>query len=162
NGGFSHEGDYTGRGAGVNVSADLFEKRVTPSLAYSFGFDTIGRTGTDWAVFSRDVMRHSIDAGVSVVLNGSTIAAGRGTVAIAAGASSKPYRYTPMFATGVAPGLPLGAPPRLVTIRHFSVAEQLPEIGRLRFAIFGRVAHRFETSTLRADERLYIDDWGLK
>jgi hypothetical protein len=38
--------------------------------------------------------------------------------------------------------------------------EQLPT-SRQRLALYGKVAHRFENSTLRIDERLYTDSWGL-
>ena len=164
NGGFSYEGDYTGRSAGVNVSADLFEKRVTPALAYGFGFDTMGRTGTAWEVFSRDLMRHTIDAGVSVVLNGTTVGVFGGTVELNVGDASKPYRHIAMFAPGVASRMPKGATPALVNASRLDLAplEQVPEGGRTRFAVFVRGAHRFETATLRGDERLYIDDWGMK
>jgi hypothetical protein len=164
NGSFSYEGDYTARGAGANVSADLFEKRVTPSLAYSFGYDTLGRTGTPWEVFSRDLMRHTIDAGVSIVLNGTTIVVAGGTVELDVGDSSKPYRHVPMFDASVASRLPRGASRELVSGNRLDPYpfEQVPEYGRDRFAIFGRVAHRFENATLRADERLYVDDWGMK
>lgn len=163
-GAFSHEGDYAGRGGGVSVSADLFEKRVTPAVSYSFGYDTMGRTGTPWEVFSRDVMRHTIDAGASIVLNGTTIVVAGGTVQLDVGDYSKPYRHVAMFDSGVAGRLPLGATRDLVAANRLDLMpfEQVPEDGRNRFAIFGRAAHRFETSTIRADERLYIDDWGLK
>jgi hypothetical protein len=109
NGAFSHEGDYTGRGGGVSVSADLLEKRLTPAISYSFGYDTMGRTGTSWDVFSRDVMRHTIDAGASIVLNGTTIAVVGGTVQLDVGDYSKPYRHVAMFDPSVAPLLPLPA-----------------------------------------------------
>lgn len=163
-GGFSHEGDYTGRGAGVNVSADLLEKRVTPTLAYSFGFDTMGRTGTAWDVFSRELMRHTIDAGVSVVLNGTTVGVVGGTVELDVGDASKPYRHVAMFTPDVASRLPKGATRSVVAPNRLDLMpfEQVPEAGRNRFAVFFRGAHRFETATLRADERLYIDDWGMK
>lgn len=164
NGGFSYEGDYTGRSAGVNVSADLFEKRVTPGLAYSFGYDTIGRTGTAWDIFSRDVMRHSIDAGVSVVLNGTTVGVIGGTVELDVGDYSKPYRHVPMFDASIGSRMPKGATPALVNANRLDLApfEQVPADGRNRFAVFVRGAHRFDNATLRGDERLYIDDWGMK
>ncbi len=164
NGGFSYEGDYTGRSAGLNVSADLFEKRVTPALAYGFGYDTMGRTGTAWDVYSRDLMRHTIDAGVSVVLNGTTVGVIGGTVELDIGDASKPYRHVPMFDATVASRMPRGATPALVNASRLDLApfEQVPEGGRNRFALFVRGAHRFETATLRGDERLYIDDWGMK
>lgn len=163
-GGFSHEGDYTGRSAGVNVSADLLEKRVTPGLSYSFGYDTMGRTGTPWEVFSRDVMRHSIDAGVSVVLNGTTVGVIGGTVELDVGDASKPYRHVPMFASGIGTRMPKGATYKLVNASRLDLApfEQVPESGRNRFAVFFRGAHRFDNATFRGDERLYIDDWGMK
>ncbi len=163
-GGFSHEGDYTGRGAGVNVSADFLEKRVTPSLAYSFGFDTMGRTRTDWNVFSRELMRHTIDAGVSIVLNGTTVGVVGGTVELDVGDASKPYRHVPMFSSDVAGLLPKGAKRPVVAANRLDLMpfEQVPEAGRNRYAVFFRVARRFETATLRADERLYLDDWGMK
>jgi hypothetical protein len=41
------------------------------------------------------------------------------------------------------------------------VLEQLPT-DRQRWAVSGRLAHRFRTSTVRLDERLYLDSWGLK
>jgi hypothetical protein len=163
NGGFSYEGDYTGRAAGVSISADLLEKRLTPSLSYGFGLDTLGITGTSWDVFSRELMRHTIDAGASIVLNGTTVGVVGGTVEIDTGDSSKPYRYVPMFKPEIATQLPKGATRQLVDqLRTSKVHEQVPENGRLRFAVSLRAAHRFETSTLRADERLYIDDWGMK
>jgi hypothetical protein len=39
--------------------------------------------------------------------------------------------------------------------------EQLPEL-RYRFAFTGRLAHRFEASTIRVDERVYTDTWGVR
>jgi hypothetical protein len=38
--------------------------------------------------------------------------------------------------------------------------EQLP-LSRRRLALTGRYAHRFEGSTLRMEERVYDDSWGL-
>jgi hypothetical protein len=39
--------------------------------------------------------------------------------------------------------------------------EQLP-LARRRFSFAGQIANRFDSSTLRASERLYVDNWGLK
>lgn len=41
------------------------------------------------------------------------------------------------------------------------VLEQLPH-SRQRVALAGLFAHRFSSTTLRAEERLYIDSWGVK
>ena len=124
----------------------------------------MGRTGTPWEVFSRDVMRHSIDAGVSVVLNGTTVGVIGGTVELDVGDASKPYRHVPMFASGIGSRMPKGATYKLVNASRLDLApfEQVPESGRNRFAVFFRGAHRFDNATFRGDERLYIDDWGMK
>lgn len=163
-GNLSVESDYVARGIGLTGSADFWDKRITPTLSYGFGFDTLGRGDTPFDVFSRDLMRHTIDAGVSVVLDPSTIVLGGATVQMEFGDQSKPYRYIPMFSPEVvAQGLPRGATRALVgSVRENVVPlEQLP-LSRLRYAVVGRISRRFETSTLRADERLYIDSWGLK
>jgi hypothetical protein len=162
-GGISAENDYLARSVGVSGSADLFDKRVTPTLAYGIGFDTLGRADTPYDVFSRDLMRHTIDAGVSVVLDPSTVVVGGATAQFELGDSSKPYRYVPMFTGDVAPRLPRGAVPSLVGASRAPVMplEQLPD-ARSRFALFGRFSRRFETVTIRGDERVYIDSWGLK
>jgi hypothetical protein len=162
-GGISGESDYVARSVGVSGSADLFDKRVTPTLAYGFGFDTLGRGDTPFDIYSVDVMRHTIDAGVSVVLDPSTIVVGGATAQFEIGDQSKPYRYINMFDKDVVDQLPKGAVASLVGELRQPVAplERLPD-ARSRFAILGRIARRFETATLRVDERLYIDTWGLK
>jgi len=59
--GASIEPDYTSIGASVNASADLADKRVTPTLAYGFGYDIQGRAGTKFETFSTIIMQHSAD-----------------------------------------------------------------------------------------------------
>src|SRR5262249_53093577 len=73
---------------------------------------------------------------------------------------SKPYRYVPLFAPGT--DVPKGAPVDLVNKVRLSYRplEQLPT-SRDRFALSGRIAHRFDATTMRADERLYADTWAL-
>jgi hypothetical protein len=43
---------------------------------------------------------------------------------------------------------------------QLKVREQLP-LSRDRYALTGRIAHRFSSSTLRVSERFYRDSWGL-
>lgn len=162
-GGLSAEPDYVSRSVGGAVSADLANKMITPTLSYVVGFDAIGRTGTEFDVFSRDLTRHAIDAGVSFVINPTTIGVVAATATFELGDQSKPYRHVPMFAPAVADRVPRGATPQLVAGSRLPPAplERLPD-SRSRFAVLLRAAHRFETSTLRGDERLYVDTWGLK
>jgi hypothetical protein len=162
-GGISAESDYLARSVGVSASADLVDKRVTPTIAYGFGYDTIGRAATPYDVFSNDLMRHEVNLGVSGILDPSTVVVGAFTALFELGDQSKPYRYIPMFAPEVAAQMPRGAVPALVSqVRQdYMPLEKLP-LSRSRFALSGRYIRRFETATIRADERLYIDSWGLK
>ena len=170
-GGLSIEPDYIGRGVGAAISADLNNKQITPTLAYHLGFDIMARCGaaatdkkcTPHDVFSRNILTHSIDLSSSFIVSPNTVILAAGTVSLLAGDTSKAYRHIPMFAEGVAAAIPRGATPALIADRRLPEApfEQVPD-SRTRFAVLGRIAHRFEKATIRADERLYGDTWGLK
>jgi len=69
----------------------------------------------------------------------------------------------PMFTSEVAERVPIGLAIDAVNANRLPirVLEQLPT-NRQRWAVAGMIAHRFSSSTLRAEERLYIDSWGLK
>jgi hypothetical protein len=74
--------------------------------------------------------------------------------------TSKPYRYIPLFAPGT--DVPRGTPIDVVNALRASARplEQLP-LSRQRYALTGRLAHRFRLATLRVDERLYADSWAM-
>lgn len=162
-GSMSIEPDYLATGVGAGLAIDLAQKTVTPSLTYDFGYDIAGRAETDYDIFSHVITRHGVDAGVTFILDKATFLATSLTAVFEDGDSSKPYRHIPMFAPEVAglvlPGLTIGG----VNSARLSerVLEQVPT-DRQRWAVAGRIAHRFSSSTLRAEERLYIDSWGLK
>jgi hypothetical protein len=158
----SIENDYIARSVGANVSADVASKMATPYLAYDYGFDILGRADTKFAVFRRDLQRHTINFGSSIVFNPSTIGVFGGTVQIELGDSSKPYRHVAMFNPEDAAAIPKGASADLVAMARLPLMpfEQLPD-SRFRYAALLGAMHRFETSTLRGTERLYIDNWGL-
>jgi tetratricopeptide (TPR) repeat protein len=162
NGSVSAESDYIGRTVGASLSTDLFDKMVTPTLSYSFGFDLLGRSDTDFDVFSRDLYRHTINLGTSVIFGGSTVGAVAATAQFEDGDSSKPYRHVALFSENVANSLPEGASPELVHLARLDLMpfEQLPT-DRQRYALLLRGAHRFETATLRGSERVYVDSWGV-
>ncbi len=162
-GAVSVEPDYIGRAVGAAVSADFNNKQVTPTLAYHAGFDILARAHTPFDVFHRNITNHSVDASVSIVLNPTSILVLAGTAAFQLGDTSKPYRHIPMFSSAVAPTIPKGATPDLVDSARLapSPLEQVPD-SRQRYAFLTRFAKRFDTSTFRVDERLYMDSWGLK
>ena len=158
----SSEPDYFSYGFGAQMTKDFDEKNTTLLFGYGFGHDTIGRSTTPFAVFSREVQRGTFNGALTQVINRSTVASLAMDLTFETGDQSKPYRYIPMFAPGVASKVPVGASIEFVTANRLPERplEQLP-LSRRRFSMSGRLAHRFDDSTLRLDERIYDDSWGL-
>jgi hypothetical protein len=96
------------------------------------------------------------------VLDRRTIASVVADAIFENGDQSKPYRYIPLFGPGTI--VPVGASVALVTGLRLPERplEELPP-SRDRYALSFRLAHRFGSwSTLRLDERVYVDTWALK
>jgi hypothetical protein len=148
---------------GGGVSIDLRRKTILPSLDYTFSREILGRPGTPLAIFSRDVVRHTLDAATAFALDDATIFVPTLTVVIENGDTSALDRYIPLFSADTIAHLPAGASTALVSASRLPVGvlEQLPD-SRQRVALAGLFAHRFSSTTLRAEERLYIDGWGIK
>ncbi|MEO7111772.1 MAG: DUF3570 domain-containing protein, partial [Polyangiaceae bacterium] len=157
----SSEPDYLSWTAGGAVTQDLFNKNFTWLFGFYHTHDIAGRTGTPFSVFSHSINREAFKAGGTLVLGRRTIGSFVGDVIVENGDQSKPYRYIPLFAQGT--NVPLGASLEEVNSVRTSARplEQLP-LSRDRFAGTFFIAHRFSGSTIRADERLYIDTWALK
>jgi hypothetical protein len=166
-GSVSSEPDYLSYGAYATVIKDFDEKNWTVQFGYGFSHDTAGRCGTGgtctpFSVFSRDLQRGSFNGTLSWVVDRASLASLTMDVIIENGDQSKPYRYIPMFAPDVAPLVPKGASIDSVNAHRLNEKplEQLP-LERHRAALTGRYAHRFDGSTVRLEERLYDDDWGI-
>ncbi len=159
----SSEPDYFSYGASGNLSYDLDEKNTSIFFGYGYGHDTIGRSGTPFTTFARSLQRGSFLLGVDQVMGPSTLASLSLGVIIENGDQSKPYRYIPMFTAADAAAVPNGASVEYVNAHRLveRPLEQLP-LARRRFALAGTIAHRLESSTIRASERIYADNWGLK
>jgi Protein of unknown function (DUF3570) len=159
----SYTPDYLSLGASGQVTQDLDEKNLTLIAGYGYGHDTIGRTGTPFSVFSRTLEFHSATAGLTRVVNPRLVVSVTGDGIFERGDQSKPYRYIPIFAPGEAARILPGASVDEVAARriHARPLEQLP-LARDRFALTGRLAWRFQATTLRLDERGYADSWGLR
>jgi hypothetical protein len=159
----SSEPDYLSVAGGATVSLDLAGKLVTPSLSYDFSHDVAGRTATPFSLFSRPINRHALSGSVALIMSKATVFVPAISAVFESGDTSKPYRYIPLFGPGVVSQVHEGmsgaeiAPLRLDT----APLEQLPT-SRQRWALDGLILHRFEQSTLRLEERLYVDTWGLK
>jgi hypothetical protein len=163
----SSEPDYLSYGAHVIVTKDFDQKNWTLFFGYGFTHDVVGRCGdngtcTPFSVFSRSLDRGSFNGGVDLVLDRDSLMSITGDVIVENGDQSKPYRYIPMFAPDVAPTIPKGASIDLVNQARLPERplEQLP-LSRRRAAVTARYARRLATSTLRLEERVYDDSWGL-
>jgi hypothetical protein len=159
----SSTNDYLALGGGGQLTKELDEKTLTLLAGYSYGRDTIGRTGTPFEVFSRTLVYHSLNAGVSRVVNPGLVLGLYGDAIIERGDQSKPYRYIPMFAAGDAAQLPRAASPDEVANKRVTARplEQLP-LARERYALTGRLGWRGDNTTVRLEQRVYADTWGLK
>jgi hypothetical protein len=161
-GSISREPDYLSYGFGAVVSYDLDEKNLNLTFGYGYSHDTAGRAGTPFAIFSRVLERGTFNGSVTRVIDRSTIASFTGDVVVETGDQSKVYRYIPMFSPQEAPLVPNGASIAYVTANRLPERplEQLP-LERRRFALTSRLAHRFDDSTLRLEERFYADTWAV-
>lgn len=159
-GSVSREPDYLSLSGGGTLSVDLLDKNFTPFLTVSYGHDDVGRTGLPHALW-QTLQRVSAQVGATFVVDRATIASVSADGIFERGYLAKPYRYVPVFAPGTAASIPAGASVDLVNQRRIDErpVDSLPD-ARDRFAVSGRLAHRFDSSTIRLDERLYRDSWG--
>lgn len=164
----SSEPDYLSMTGGGDVAAELGEtKQVVPRLGYSFSHDRIGYRNTPFSQFERNLDTHELEAGVTLIVNKETLVVLGMSAQIERGEESKLYRYVPVFdgdkldkkIIQVTPGMSADDVNKLrLNVRP---QELLPD-QRDRYAIGARINHRLPTGTLRADERLYTDTWGVK
>lgn len=158
----SYTPDYLALSANAQFTQEVDDKNLTLIEGYSYGRDTIGRAGTSFDVFSRDLTTHAVTLGFSRVVNKGLIIGVIGDGMFERGDQSKPYRYIPIFAPQVAPSVPRGA--SAITVADSRLVarplEQLP-LERDRWAMTGRMGWRTESTTLRLEQRLYSDSWGL-
>jgi hypothetical protein len=159
----SYTPDYLALGANVQLVQDFDDKLLTVTEGYSYGHDVIGRVGTPFSIFSRQLDYHHLSAGISRVVNASLVVGLNGDFILERGDQSKPYRYIPIFSPAVAQGVPAGASVDFVSSLRLQARplEQLP-LERDRFALSARLAWRLSSSTIRIEERGYADSWGLR
>lgn len=157
----SHEPDYLSLGASLSAAVELLEKNLTPFLAARYGHDDVGRRGLGRELWPL-LQRGGVLLGVTAVLNRSLIASVQLDVDFERGYLAKPYRYVPLFESGDAAQVPAGASIQTVNALRLDERpiETLPS-DRDRYALTGRIAGRMKGTTLRLDERLYSDSWGL-
>jgi hypothetical protein len=162
-GAVSREPDYLAASGGDLASVDLRDKTVTPMLGYSYGHETAGRTGTPFSIYSIEFQRHTLSAGVELVLDEMTTLSIAANAILESGDQSKPYRYLPLFSSEAAARIESGASFAVVNEARLPgrISERLPDLRR-RAALSLRFARRLARSTFILNQRLYADDWGLK
>jgi hypothetical protein len=161
-GSVSREPDYLSWSVGAMARLELDANHVTPSLGYSFSHDTAGRSGTPYSVYALRLARHVAQAGVELVIDRSSRLMLLAEAAFESGRQEKPYRFLPLFNQQDAARLEPGASVESVNAVRLPgrIAERVPE-SRRRFTLTGDWARRGAQQTLRVNERLYADSWGL-
>jgi hypothetical protein len=161
-GSVSREPDYLSWSLGATARIELDADHVTPSLGYSFSHDTAGRRGTPYSIYALRLVRHTAQAGVELVLNRSSRLVLLGEAAFESGRQEKPYRFLPLFDAETAALIGPGESIESVNALRLPgrIAERVPDTRR-RFTLTGDWARRGARHTLRVNERLYADSWGL-
>jgi hypothetical protein len=162
-GSVSREPDYVSLTGGGILSLELADKTANPSLGYSYSHDTAGRKTTPFSVFSQQLVRHSINGAIELILDPLTLLTFGADVILERGDQTKPYRFLPLFTMADAPNVPRGA--SVDQVNRARLPGRVPEWtprSRNRLALNGRIAQRLSGSTLILTERVYLDDWGLK
>ena len=159
--GISREPDYLSVSAGASASLDLLEKNLTPFVGFRYGHDDVGVKGrprADWELLQKG----GLQLGATFVINHFMIASVQLDADFERGYLAKPYRYIPLFAPGTGADIPVGAAIDEVNAKRIPERpiERLPS-ARNRYAVTGRIAARRGPATLRIDERLYTDSWGV-
>jgi hypothetical protein len=159
-GAISDEPDYLSLTAGGSMTQDFNEKNLTLLFGYFHTYDLAGRSGTPFSVFSETLDVETFKLGAQMVVNRRTTLSLLLDALYEHGNQAKPYRYIPLFLPGT--NVPLGA--SIDTVNSLRVSERPLEslpLSRQRYALSAGLAHRYERSTLRLEERVYGDSWLL-
>jgi hypothetical protein len=156
----SIEPDYHSYGLSGAITYDFADRAHTFSLGYGDTHDLSGRAGTPFAIYGNVITKSTITPSLTLTLDRATLLTLLVDASFERGDSSKPYRYIPFFDPGVV--VPVGSSVESVNqIRRDERAlEHLPT-SRNRLALSGRLLHRWDHVTLRLNERVYSDSWGL-
>lgn len=163
NGNLSSEPDYLSQSVGGAAAVELDDKLVTPRVGYDFSRDRIGIRNTPFSAFERNLTSHTIEAGVTFVLSAATLFVTGLSLGLERGEQSKLYRYVPFFDAADVPRVQAGAGYDAVNNNRLPIRprEVVPR-ERDRLAVGARLNHRMSSGTLRIEERLYDDTWGIK
>ena len=164
---FSDEPDYRSHGFGGSLSRDFADHDTTIAIGYDLSLDTVGRSGTPFADWSRDLATHTAELSWTQNLGPKTIGRLAYTLMLQDGYLEKPYRYVPLFESSTlaeleADGMTLDRD----NFSSYRLPERPPEEvpdRRVRHAIAVR-GLRFLSGlgALQGDYRFYVDSWGMQ
>lgn len=164
---YSDEPDYRSHGFGGSLSRDFADHDTTIGLSYDLSLDTVGRTGTSFADWSRDLATHSVELSWTQVLGVRAVARLAYSLTVQDGYMEKPYRYVALFdpdtlASLEADGMTLDGD----NFSSYRLPERPPEEvpdRRLRHAVAVRgIRYVSGLGALQGDYRFYLDDWGMQ
>jgi hypothetical protein len=143
-GGYSVEDDYSAINFGFASEHDFNEKNTVLSFGAGLSLDEIDPTPTDTNLdpSKEDKRTVSVFAGISQVINRSSIVQSTFTYQNGSGFLSDPYK--------------------LVSVGGVNLADSRPD-ARHQFSWLTRFRRHFSSvnGALHADYRLYVDDWGV-
>ena len=163
----SVEPDYVSHGAGAGYQTRLGGADSVLAAHYQLTLDTVGRSGTPFTTFSRALTTHAAELGLTQNLGRKTVLRVVYSFTWQDGYMEKPYRFVPLFdAAGLARARSDGAALDLDSFDRYRLAarppEEVPDL-RLRHALGLRALQYIAPldGSIRADYRLYLDDWGV-
>ena len=160
---FSIEPDYTSNGGVIGWRSRLGTPDSVLQLNYGLTYDVVGRSGSSWQSFSRELFSHSANVSFTQNLGPETVLRGVYSLTVQQGYMEKPYRHVPMFDAAT-----VASAPRL-TLDNFDAyrlaarpPEEVPDL-RVGHALGARLLQSIDSfeGSLRVDYQIYFDDWGL-
>ncbi len=158
----SVEPDYVSQGVRAGWQSALGTPDTVLAAGYGATFDTVGRSGTPFAVFSESLLTHAADVSLTQVLGERWLARVAYALTVQEGYLEKPYRYVPLFLPGALAG------PQL-DLSNFDArrlagrpAENVPD-ERVRHALALRLVGSLDPldAALHLDLQLYGDSWRV-
>jgi hypothetical protein len=164
---YSDEPDYRSHGFGGSLSRDFADHDTTIALSYDLSLDTVGRSGTPFSGWSRDLATHGVELSWTQNLGPRTIGRLAYTLTLQDGYLEKPYRYVPLFDTETLAALEAdGMTLDRDNFSSYRLPERPPEEvpdQRVRHAIAVRgLRYVPGLGALQGDYRFYVDSWGMQ
>ncbi|MBX3231261.1 MAG: DUF3570 domain-containing protein [Labilithrix sp.] len=160
---FSTEPDYRSISFGATYDTETSDGMIMPQVGYRVGLNTLGYRDTPFENFSKSLTTHTLDGGATFIVAPDMLVVATLTLMYEAGEQAKLYRFVPMFTEDVAARVQPGLSPDAVNFNRIDLRprENLPQ-QRLRVAANGRLNYKVSPSgTVRLEERLYNDNWGI-